>query len=319
MSRPILADKPLKLDRTRIGISYSGGGPLLLVELGIAQAFVKLGVAPYAIAGVSAGAIAGTAHAIDVVDGRGIKAAAKSLERVSDRSLGLTPLQIALEAVWERKHLAALGSNESIQSLLDGAFQELAGRARLTFDYFGHDGRPRLIVTAADRLGGGRVEFSGDADVGDALVASSAIPGVFPPKRMTVGGESLLLVDGGAVGSQPLSGLALLGCGTIFACAVGYDGERLQDPVNLIDNWQQSMSITFHAASRLEEEYVQSRMGDQGIIHHVHPEVAFPVKGFNFTPDLVASIMLDASTKTEQWITDHDLLARTGIGMRAEA
>lgn len=315
MSRPVLAAETLTLDRHRIGISYSGGGPLLLVELGIAQAFVELGVRPYAIAGVSAGAIAGTAHAIDPVKGRGIQAAAAGLARVSDHSLGLTLLQIVLKAAWERKRLAALGDNQSIQNLLTGAFQELAAQPRLTVDSFGRDGRPRLLVGATDRLAADRVVFSGSDDVGDALVASSAIPGVFPAKRMTVGGKpGALLVDGGVVGSQPLSGLALLGCGTIFACAVGYDGERLKAPANLIDNWQQSLSITLHDAARLEQEYVQSRMGDQGVIHHIHPEVTFPVQGFNFTPDVITSVMRAASTSTKQWIHDHHLLAGTGIG-----
>lgn len=312
MSRPILADKTLALDRQRIGISYSGGGPLLLVELGIAQAFVELGVRPYAVAGVSAGAIAGTAHAIDPVKGRGIQAAAAGLAHVSDHSLGLTLPQIVLEAVWERDHLAALGDNESLQKLLEGAFQGVAGKARLTFGYFGHDGRPRLLVEATDRLQGTRVEFQDDADVGNALVASSAIPGVFPAKRMSAGGESLLLVDGGVVGSQPLSGLALLGCGTIFACAVGYDGERLKAPANLIDNWQQSLAITLHDAARLEQEYVQSRMGDQGNIYHIHPDVEFPVQGFNFSADQIAAVMRDASAATGKWISDHRLLAGVG-------
>jgi predicted acylesterase/phospholipase RssA len=311
MSRPILADQTLTLDRNRIGISYSGGGALLLIELGIAQAFIEMGVQPYAIAGVSAGAIAGTAHAIDPVKGRGILAAAKGLEQVSDRSLGLTLEQMALKAVWERSHLAALGSNESIQNLLDGAFREIAGQPRLTFDYFGRDGRPKLLVGATDRLAAERVEFAGDTDVGDGLVASSAIPGVFPAKQVECAGQSLLLVDGGVVGSQPLSTLALLGCGTIFACAVGYGGERLQAPANLIDNWQQSLSITLHEAARLEEEYVQSEMGDQGVIYHIHPEVAFPVKGFNFTADVIASVMREANDKTKQWITDKNLLAGT--------
>src|SRR5262249_47925578 len=81
---PILHGRTLSVERGRVGISYSGGGALLLVELGIALAFVDLGIRPYAIAGVSAGAITAAAHAIDPIEGRGILAAAKGLELVDN-------------------------------------------------------------------------------------------------------------------------------------------------------------------------------------------------------------------------------------------
>jgi predicted acylesterase/phospholipase RssA len=314
VTEPILHGRPIAVDTGRVGISYSGGGPLLLVELGIAQAFVELGVRPATIAGVSAGAIAGTAHAIDPVHGEGIRLAARGLERVSDRVLGLTLPHIAMEVVRERQHLAGLGGNEPIQGLLTDAFRQLAGSERLTFGHFGHDGRPRLMVGATDRRSGESVWFPDDADVADALVASSAIPGVFPPRAMAVAGEDRLLVDGGVVGDQPLSVLALDGCGTIYACAVGYDGERLRTPLNLIDNWLQSLSISRHQAARLEQEYVQERFGDRGAIHHIHPEVPFPVMGFNFSRDLIATVLRDAAEATKRWITEHDLMPEVASG-----
>src|SRR5437763_11397499 len=120
MPQPLLHDKSPVVDKHKVGISYSGGGPLLLVELGIAQAFVELEVVPAAIAGVSAGSFAAVAHALDPKGGTGIRAAAKALETVSDSTLGLTPAQIALEVVWQRQHLSALGNNEPIKNLLCG-------------------------------------------------------------------------------------------------------------------------------------------------------------------------------------------------------
>jgi NTE family protein len=300
----ILHGRTLSVDRGRVGISYSGGGALVLVELGIALAFVDLGIRPYAIAGVSAGAITGAAHAIDPAGGRGILAAARGLEMVDNHALGLTTLQVLERAVWERQHLLSLGTNEPIQALLADAFLELAGVERLTFDYFGRDGRPRLLVGAADRRRGESVWFPGDADVADALVASSAIPGVFPPKSMNVAGEERLLIDGGVVADQPLSVLAMEGCGTIYACAVGYDGERLAAPANLVDNYFRSLSIMRHAASQLEQAYVQLVLGDRGVVHHIHPVVPFPVKGFNFEKEVIARVMADAREATKRLVTE---------------
>jgi NTE family protein len=305
MAEPILHDRTLDVDRGRVGISYSGGGPLLLVELGAAQAFVELGILPYAIAGVSAGAIAAAAHAIDPAGGAGIAAAAKGLARVDNHSLGLSVGQVLERAAWERTHLMSLGSNESIQGLLADAFRTLAGQDHLTFDHFGRDGRPVLIVKATDRRTALGYRFPGDADVADALVASSAIPGVFPPK--TIGDR--LFVDGGVVDNQPLSELALAGCGTIYSCAVGYDGELLSAPTNLVDNFMKAMSISLHAASRLEQDYVQLRLGEAGVIHHIHPPVIeLPVSGFDFTPEVVAKVMRDARENTRAWITEQGLM-----------
>lgn len=311
MAEPLLHDRPLAVDRARVGVSYSGAGPLLLVELGVAQAFVDLGIEPFAIAGVSAGAIVATAHAVDPVRGAGIAAAARGLERVSNRSLGLTVGQVLWRALRERQRMLGLGSNESIETLVVDGFRAVTGRDRLTFGDFGRDGRPMLIVKATDRLTGEGVRFTGDDDVAGALVASSAIPGVFPPRRM----GPHLFIDGGVVDDQPLSELALEGCGTIYAVAVGYDGELLKAPTNLVDNWMKSTSIALHAASRLEQDYVQVKLGDAGVIHHIHPLVLeLPVRGFDFTREVIAQVMRDARDETKRWIAEYGLLPGVSDG-----
>jgi len=308
VGEPLLHGRTLSVDRGRVGISYSGAGPLVLVELGVAQAFVELGIRPDAIAGVSAGAITGVAHAIDPVGGAGIEAAAKGLATISNRALGLTAPRVLWRALRERTHLMGLGSNEAIQGLVAGAFRALAGTEHLTIDYFGTAGRPMLILGATDRLTGESMRFPGEADVADALVASSAIPGVFEPKRMTVGGVPRLLIDGGIVQNQPLSVLALEGCGTLYACAVGYDGEALKAPTNLLDNAMKAFAIAMHTASHLEEDYVRLQMAGAGVIHHIHPPVQeLPVPGFDFTPEVIAQVMRDARELTKRWITEHQL------------
>jgi hypothetical protein len=95
----------------------------------------------------------------------------------------------------------------------------------------------------------------------------------------------------------------------MYACAVGYDGELLQAPTSMFDNWMKAMAIALHAASRLEQDYVQLRLGGAGVIHHIHPPVLeLPVRGFDFTPDVIVQVMNDACEKTKTWITDHRLL-----------
>jgi predicted acylesterase/phospholipase RssA len=308
MPPALLQDKDLDVRRDLVGISYSGGGPLLLIELGIAQAFVELEIMPNVIAGVSAGAMAAVAHGLDPVDGKGIALAAKALATVSNGTLKLNLDQIVLHAIWELKHLAGLGdNNDAVRGILGDVLLDRTGSKQVPAKYFdgGHN-LPTVLLGATDRISGDAYWFSGDDDVTDALVASSAIPFVFPAKRMTAGGEERVFVDGGVVSNQPLSVLALQGCGTIYACAVGYDGEQLKVPTNLVDNGMQSISIMIHESSRLEQAFVQARMGDAGVIHHIHPKVAFPISGFNFSPASVSEVMEATKTATMDWIrTNH--------------
>jgi len=303
MPAPLLEDKALDVKRDKVGISYSGGGPLLLIELGIAQAFVEMGIVPTAIAGVSAGAMAAVAHGLDPVDGEGIALAADALANVSNKTLKLTLGEIVLNDVWDLKHLAGLGRNDSLKKVLSGVFLKKVGKERITANYFARTRRlPQVYLGATDRITGDAYWFKGNDDVADALVASSAIPFVFPAKNMDVRGESRVFVDGGVVSNQPLSVLALRGCGTIYACAVGYDGEKMKAPTNLVDNGMQSIFIMIHESSRLEQAYVQGRMGKAGVIHHIHPVVAFPISGFNFDPKSIRSVMLAAKEATKDWI-----------------
>ena len=320
MSRPLIHGKTPDVDRERVGISYSGGGPLVLVELGIAQAFVDLKIPITAIAGVSAGALAGTAHALDPKEGKGIAAAAQALQGISDRTLKLDAFDIVLDALKQGIHLRSIGDNSAIQQIVERVFGQLDAVQRilhqpghppyLTVEDFGTDGRPRLFIGATDRLEGEAVWFPASTRVAEALVASSAIPGVFPWKEMTVDGEKKTLVDGGVANNQPLSELVLeAGCGWIYSCGVGYDGGRLKAPVNLLDNALQSISIVAHQAVRLEQECVELKLGDQGQIHHIHPEVTFPVHGYNFSdPAVIREVMGDACTKTKAWIQEQKLL-----------
>ena len=53
------------LQKRLVGIAYSGGGDRVVIELGIVQAFIELGIVPDLIAGVSAGGFAGAFHALD--------------------------------------------------------------------------------------------------------------------------------------------------------------------------------------------------------------------------------------------------------------
>jgi predicted acylesterase/phospholipase RssA len=309
MSSPALQNVAPDVDESRVGISYSGGGPLLLIELGIAQAFVDLKIVPVAIAGVSAGALAGTAHALDPVNGTGIKAAADALLTLSDHKLGLTRAEIVAKLLGSLitmlKLPLSLGDNAPIQPMVEGVFNSLSGQPKLTVGDFGSDSRVTLYIGGTDRRACERYWFPASAEVADALVASSAIPGVFPPRKITIDGQEMLFVDGAVAQNQPLSQLVLAErCGTLYACAVGYDGEHMGDPGDALENAMSAISILSHESSRLEQGYVELKLkqAGKGNVYHIHPEGPFNISGFNFTADQIKQVIDLACQQTKDYI-----------------
>lgn len=313
--QPYLTTVPAGVDEQRVGISYSGGGPLLLIELGIAQAFVDLKILPVAIAGVSAGAIAGTAHALDPIGGAGIKAAARALINVNDHKLAVTIFDIVgnvLGSLISARHLpAGLGDNAAVRGMAESAFKEVTGRPRLSVGDFGRDSRTKLYIGATDRNACERYWFPDSADAAMALVASSAIPGIFPPTKITIDGTNCLYIDGGVAQNQPISKLVEDDkCGTIYACAVGYDGEPIREPKDALDNALSSISIITHESSRLEQAYVEAKFAQagKGKVHHIHPDGPFNIANFNFTESQIRAVMDLACQQTKTWIEDNNLM-----------
>src|SRR5919199_2454990 len=126
----------LRVDLNKIGISYSGGGPLVVVELGIARAFVQEEIIPDVITGVSAGALAGTAHALDVRNGTGIDMAQALLCRVSNSTLGLDPVHVLGRVLLGREHTTSLGDNAPLGSWIRDGLKHTLDLENVTIGTF---------------------------------------------------------------------------------------------------------------------------------------------------------------------------------------
>jgi NTE family protein len=306
MSEPIhLKDKQPDVDRSRIGISYSGGGALVVIELGIARAFIKLGIKPAVITGVSAGALAGTAHALDPVDGRGIQLGADILGHVTNNLLGLTPFHVLGRVLVEREHTTSLGDQATIGPLITAALQRELKLDNVTMGFFKPPDHPKLMILATDIQNRESVCLPDDVPLVDAVVASSSIPGVFPWRTIQINGVQRLLVDGGVVMNQPLSNLVEQGCGTIYACAVG-PTDPLPPPNNALDNALRAINLAMHQAMKLEEDYVQAKIGGKGKVHHIHPTIDLAGDNFDFTPEIVRRVIDEAESKTIDWLKQHN-------------
>jgi NTE family protein len=183
----------------------SGGGSLGAVQVGMLQALAARGVAPDLLVGTSAGALnAG------YLAGHGMSH--ESLDELANvwgglRRRDVFPLQAA------RLAAAAVGRTPSLCS--SGPLRHLIEQ-RLTFERLEDAAIPLHVVGTDVRTGEEVLLSAGDAV--DAILASAAIPAVFPSVR--IGDRDL--VDGGVADNAAISQAVALGADVVYVLPTGY-------------------------------------------------------------------------------------------------
>lgn len=217
------AHTPLRQPRWRDYTAFvlSGGGARGALQVGALRALLEHGERPDLIIGTSVGAWNGAWLAMG-----------PTLERMETMArvwASVHPAQVLLG----RERIAGGASRQATRGALalaaarnvtrdspslygDVGLRQLLSRyyAGATFETMAVP----LYVIATNLTDGDRTVFAGGA-IGPALLASSAIPGIFPPVRM---GDAVY-VDGGAVENCGVELALTLGARRIFALMVGYD------------------------------------------------------------------------------------------------
>ena len=183
----------------------SGGGSLGAVQVGMLQALAARGVQPDLLVGTSAGALnAG------YVAGHGLTES--SLDDLAALWCGLRrrdvfPLQPARLAAAAVGRAPSLCSERPLRRLVD---------EQLTFERLEDAALPVHVVTT-DVRNGEEVLLS-EGDPVDAVLASAAIPAVFPSVR--IGDRDL--VDGGVADNAAVSQAVALGADVVYVLPTGY-------------------------------------------------------------------------------------------------
>ncbi|MFN2376039.1 MAG: patatin-like phospholipase family protein [Candidatus Binatia bacterium] len=182
----------------------SGGGSLGAVQVGMLQALSRAGIRPDLLVGCSVGAlnaswVAGD-PAADSIDG--LARLWRSLSRGD-----VFPIQPVHGLLGFLGYRSSMLSDSGLRRLLKRyvAFRNL------------EDSPIPLHVVACDVLAGREVLLSRGPAV-EAILASAAIPGVFPP--VTVQGRACM--DGGILDNTPISHAHDLGADTIWVLPAGY-------------------------------------------------------------------------------------------------
>lgn len=182
----------------------SGGASLGAVQVGTLRALAEADITPDVIVGTSVGAVNGgwIASRCDV---DGIQSLAATWRSMSRGDVFPTrPLTGLLGFLGKRRNLVP---DTGLRRLLTANLQF----ARL------EDAPIPLHVVATDVLSGVDVLLS-RGDAVDAILASAAIPGIFPPV-MIDGREH---IDGGVVNNTPVSHAIALGADTVWVLPTGY-------------------------------------------------------------------------------------------------
>ncbi|HEX2040343.1 MAG TPA: patatin-like phospholipase family protein [Acidimicrobiales bacterium] len=210
--------------RPRTAFVLGGGGNLGAIQVGMLRALLERGIVPELLVGCSVGAI----NAAGIAGDPSVAGAS----RLADVWTSLHDDVIAGGRLTSLKMLAgrspSIQANDELRRLLE---------TELPYTTF-EEARVPLHVVATS-LDTGHARWFSSGPMVEAVLASAALPGVFPP--VEIDGE--LLIDGGVVDNVPLSRAVELGARRIFVLHVGNFDRKRPLPKRPIDVLVQSFSI----------------------------------------------------------------------------
>lgn len=253
--------------RGPVAFVLSGGGSLGAVQVGMLQALTESGIRPDLLIGTSVGAV---------------NAAWMAGQPDHDGAMKLGEIWLGLR----RHHIFPLSPWAGARGLLGRSnhFIPNAGlrsvlERHLPYELLEDAAVPVHIITTDLRTGRAVTISSGPAI--PALLASTAIPGVFPP--VTIGRRDL--VDGAVASHTPITAAIELGAAEIFVLPVGYPWLR-QEPTS-------ALGMVLYALARFVEQKLDAEVAANGrrAAIHVLPAMDLPAASpadFRYTRELVA-------------------------------
>ncbi|HEX4583672.1 MAG TPA: patatin-like phospholipase family protein [Burkholderiaceae bacterium] len=181
----------------------AGGGSLGAVQVGMLAALARRGIVPDFVVGASVGAINAAYFAAEP-DGRGVERLERIWRRLRRTDIfPFSPVASLLGLFGKANHVVAPAP---LRSLIE---------SELPYERLEQAQVPCHVV-ATDALEGTDVVLSSGLAV-TALLASAAIPAVFPP--VTIDGR--LLLDGGVANNTPISTAVKLGATRVIVLPTG--------------------------------------------------------------------------------------------------
>lgn len=205
-----------------------GGGARGAAQSGALTVLLDAGIRPDLIIGISAGSWNGSYLALDPTPERAVRLEGLWIATTSNDIIGSRRWVFALNAVANRTSLyGSAGMRRMAQRQINIAtFDEMA---------------VPLCIVAADLVSGEPVYFT-EGPVLPAVLASSAVPGIFPP----VVQDGAVLVDGGLVEWAGCMRALELGATRIFLISCG----SITTTTLRLDSFRQILERSFEVSSR---------------------------------------------------------------------
>lgn len=211
----------------------AGGGSLGAVEVGMLAALEDADVRPDLVVGTSVGAV----NAAWLGSGAAVDRLVEVWNSLSRNDIfPIRPVRGLLGFVGLRDHLVP---NTRLRRLL---------KRNLSYERL-EDAAIPVHVGATDVLTGAEVLLS-TGDAVESVLASTAVPGVFPPILI---GERYL-VDGGAVNNTPISHAVALGADPVWVLPTGYACALSEPPSSALAMALQALTLLVNHRLALDVE-----------------------------------------------------------------
>jgi NTE family protein len=223
-----------------------GGGARGAAQVGVLQALFEANLeAPVAIVGTSVGALNGASIAAYPSLAGTMMLREVWMSRPALSVFQAHPLGLLVSGI--RRYQLSAFPQENVRRLIDRA-QALTGVT--TFEQL----RVPLAVVATD-LNAGRPAVFRSGDLTPALLASTAIPGVFP--MVNVNGRQHL--DGGVIENTPLNTAVDDGAREILAISLMAGGEQEETPAGFGELIARTLQLSLHHQMLTDYERLRGR------------------------------------------------------------
>ena len=279
-------DHPRVPERTAFVLA--GGGSRGAVQVGMLEELVRRGIRADRVFGASVGAINGAAYAGDPT--------LSGVEHMAEVWRGVRGAEIfprgAFDGPWAWfQKRAAVHANTGLRKIIEAgiAYEDLED-AQI----------PLEVVTTS--LTDGRERWITRGPAVEAILASSAIPSMFPP--VTIDGD--VLMDGGVVNNVPISRALSARCDRIYVLLCGPLHYRPKQPRRPAEAVLTAFFVAVHA--RFVRELAALPPGVEVIVFSGGGEPAGQYRDFSATEALIGEGRAEVAAVLDRYLgTSHDL------------
>ncbi len=272
----------------RTGFVLGGGGSRGAVQVGMLQELTRRDIRADRVFGASVGAINGASYAGQPT--------LENTEQMADIWRAVKGTDIfprgALDGPWAfLQKRPSVHANTGLRAIIEAGI-----------DYENLEDATIPIEVVTTSLTDGRERWIGHGPAAEAILASSAIPSIFPP--VVIDGD--LLVDGGVVNNVPISQAIAAGCDRIYVLLCGPLHYHPSPPRRPLEAQLTAFFVAIHA--RFIRELASLPPGVEVVVFSGGGEPSGEYRDFSGTATLIEEGRAEVADVLDRYVgTSHDL------------